>query len=56
MKTLSLLIALFIGTLVSPSQTITVTVENVLNEKGKVIVALHTSETFMKGPGIQTRE
>ena len=56
MKTISLLIALLAGILISNSQSLTVTVENVINEKGKVIVALHTPETFMKGPGILNAE
>ena len=56
MKTISLLIALLVGTLIGHGQTLTVTVENILNENGKILVALHTSETFMKGPGIQNAE
>ncbi|MEM1257656.1 MAG: DUF2141 domain-containing protein [Bacteroidota bacterium] len=32
--------------------TITVTIENVLNDEGTVLVSLHTSDTFMKGGGI----
>ncbi len=34
--------------------TITVTVENVLNDNGKVLAGLHTEATFMKGDGIAT--
>ena len=37
------------------SQTITITLENVLNDEGSLIVALHTSETFMKGAGVQNQ-
>ena len=33
--------------------SITVTFDNVPNDKGHVIVALHTSETFMRGPGVK---
>ena len=33
--------------------SITVSINNVSNNNGNVIFALHTSETFMKGPGIQ---
>lgn len=33
--------------------TITITFDNVPNDKGHVMVSLHTSETFMKGPGIK---
>lgn len=59
MKTLSLLIALFVGTFITTSQeektqNITVTIENVLNNNGKVHLSLHTSETFMKTDAIQT--
>ncbi|MBT8260186.1 MAG: DUF2141 domain-containing protein [Flavobacteriaceae bacterium] len=59
MKTLALLIALFLGTILSnaqetSTQDITVTIENVLNNKGKVHLALHTSDTFMKSDAIQS--
>lgn len=37
-------------------QTITVTIDNVSNNNGKVLFSLHTSNTFMKGPGIQNAE
>ncbi len=37
-------------------QTITVSIDNVLNNKGKVVISLHTTETFMKGPGVQNVE
>jgi uncharacterized protein (DUF2141 family) len=33
--------------------TITVTIDNVKNDTGKVILSLHTSETFMKGKGVK---
>ncbi|NER14099.1 DUF2141 domain-containing protein [Leptobacterium flavescens] len=33
--------------------TITVVVENIKNNNGNVLFGLHTSETFMQGPGIQ---
>lgn len=36
--------------------TITVTIDNVKNDSGKVLLSLHTSETFMKGKGIQDVE
>ena len=32
--------------------TITVVVENVLNDQGNVLAALHTQETFMRGGGV----
>ncbi|WP_299334089.1 DUF2141 domain-containing protein [uncultured Psychroserpens sp.] len=61
MKTLFLTIAL---TLVSTlgfaqdnkGQTITVTVENFLSNDGKAVISLHTSDTFMKGAGVQNLE
>lgn len=31
--------------------TVTVTLENVLNDQGDILAALHTRETFMKGGG-----
>ncbi|WP_299128756.1 DUF2141 domain-containing protein [uncultured Winogradskyella sp.] len=36
--------------------TIKVTIDNVKNDTGKVMLALHTSETFMKGKGILNAE
>lgn len=33
--------------------TVTVTLENVLNDQGEILAALHTADTFMKGKGIQ---
>jgi len=53
MKTLSLLITFFIGSLFGQAQDITVTVDNVSNDTGIVVFSLHSAETFMKGPGIQ---
>ncbi len=37
-------------------QTITVTVDNVKNSNGNVMVALHSEDTFLKGQGIQNLE
>lgn len=31
--------------------TLTITLENVLNDQGDILAALHTQDTFMKGPG-----
>ena len=56
MKTLSLLFVSLLGSLFMNAQNITVTIDNVSNDNGKVIFALHTSDTFMKGPGIQNAE
>jgi uncharacterized protein (DUF2141 family) len=36
--------------------TITVTVENFTNNTGKAGIALHTSNTFLKAPGVQSLE
>ncbi|MBC2839363.1 DUF2141 domain-containing protein [Robiginitalea sp. SC105] len=33
--------------------TVTVTIENVLNDQGDILAALHTDATFMKGAGIK---
>ena len=57
MKNLILTFALILTSLFSFSQedkgiTITVTIDNVKNDIGKVLMSLHTSETFMKGKGI----
>lgn len=58
MKTNALvLIAILFATLESLAQenegaTVTVTIENVLSDEGKVIASIHTEATFMKGPGI----
>ena len=37
-------------------QTVTVTVDNVKNNNGKVMAALHSKDTFMKGAGLQNLE
>jgi uncharacterized protein (DUF2141 family) len=57
MKNLILTIALVLTSVIGFSQegkgiTITVTIDNVKNDAGKVLMSLHTSETFMKGKGI----
>lgn len=58
MKTLSLIIALLAGTFINSAQEqnshdITITIDNVQSNHGKVLLALHTADTFMKGDGIQ---
>ena len=58
MKTLSLIIALIVGTLLTNAQEenthdITVSIDNVLNSNGKVLIALHSFETFMKTKAVQ---
>ena len=39
--------------LTSNGPNITVTIQNIKNDKGSVILGLHTEDTFMKGPGIK---
>lgn len=62
MKNLLLTIALALTTFIGFSQeedkgiTITVTIDNVKNDTGMVIMSLHNSETFMKGGGLQDEE
>ena len=58
MKTLSLIITLILSTTLSFSQTekvqdVTVTIENISNERGHVIIGLHTNDTFMKTEALQ---
>lgn len=36
--------------------TITVTVENAKNDNGKILIDLHTQDTFLKGKGIESLE
>jgi uncharacterized protein (DUF2141 family) len=61
MKKLTLIFAVVLTSLFSFAQedkgiTITVTIDNVKNDKGKILLSLHTSETFMKGKGIKDVE
>ncbi|MEO1031301.1 MAG: DUF2141 domain-containing protein [Bacteroidota bacterium] len=60
MKNLVLTLALALTTLIAFSQdegvTITVTIDNVTSDEGKVLMSLHTSETFMKGNGVMDAE
>ncbi|NER16074.1 DUF2141 domain-containing protein [Spongiivirga citrea] len=62
MKKLTLIFALALATLTSFAQektegiTITVATDNFNNNEGKAMYALHTVDTFMKGPGIQNAE
>ncbi len=57
MKTIALILGLVLTTVTGNAQeskgvTVTVTIENVLSDDGNVIGALHTEQTFMKGPGV----
>lgn len=61
MKTIAITIVLFLNAFLGFSQntegiTITVTVENLKNDNGKVLLALHDASTFMKADGIQSGE
>ena len=53
MKKFTLTIALLVSAFIAQAQTVTVTIDNVLNDKGNIIAALHTADTFMKGEGIK---
>ncbi|MBW8243948.1 DUF2141 domain-containing protein [Muricauda oceani] len=58
MKTLTLVLSLFLVSIAGIAQEktgvdITVTIDNITNDEGKVLAGLHTEETFMKGPGVQ---
>lgn len=57
MKKLILTVILVVSSLFLQAQestgiTITVVLENVLNDEGNILAALHTQETFMKGEGV----
>ncbi|EAR14548.1 MULTISPECIES: DUF2141 domain-containing protein [Robiginitalea] len=51
--TLALLLSLGLGAQDFKGATVTVTLENVLNDQGDILAALHTDQTFMKGAGIK---
>ncbi len=58
MKTIALLLGMLISSFIAKAQdsegiTISVTIENVMNSEGDILVALHSQDTFMKGLGIQ---
>ncbi len=62
MKTLSLIITLFFAITLTQAQetangeTITVTINNITNNEGHVIMSLHSKDTFMKGDGLQSEK
>ena len=60
MKTLVSILAIFLslssGFAQESTVNITVTIENVVSDNGKVLAGLHTADTFMKGLGIQNLE
>ena len=58
MKTVTLALSFFFVSLVAMAQekngiNITVTIDNITSDEGKVLIGLHTADTFMKGPGVQ---
>lgn len=61
MKTLTITFAILISSLFSFAQektnhSITVTVDNVKNDTGKVMLTLHTKDTFLVADGVQNIE
>ncbi|WP_353779376.1 DUF2141 domain-containing protein [Winogradskyella sp. 3972H.M.0a.05] len=61
MKTLALTLAFALTSILGYAQdtegtTITVTIENIKSNDGKVLLSLHTKDTFMKGPGVKNAE
>lgn len=55
MKKLVGILSIFLITIAAKAQdtvNVSVTLENVLNDKGTLLVSLHTNETFMKGSGV----
>ena len=60
MKIAALILGFVLTSFVSTAQdkegvTITVTIENVLSDEGKILGSLHTDTTFMKGAGISNK-
>ena len=58
MKTLTLALSIFLVSIAGIAQEktgvdITVTIDNLTSNEGKVMAGLHTEDTFMKGPGLQ---
>ncbi|WP_179336219.1 DUF2141 domain-containing protein [Winogradskyella costae] len=54
--TFTLALTSIIGFSQDTGTTITITIDNVSNDNGKVLTSLHSSETFMKGKGIMDAE
>ena len=57
MKSLVLFLGLSMSLLSAVAQdnqgvSITVTLENIMSDEGKILAGLHTVDTFMKGPGV----
>jgi len=61
MKTLTFTITFMILSFLGYSQeekgiTITITIDNVLNDNGVVLLGLHSENTFMKGHGVMNEK
>lgn len=61
MKTVTLTLTFLLVSFLSNAQETTdvnikVAINNITSNEGKVMVSLHTADTFMKGPGIQNLE
>ncbi|WP_411768054.1 DUF2141 domain-containing protein [Winogradskyella sp. A3E31] len=54
--TLTLILSSLLGSAQDKGQNITVTIDNVQGDKGKVSFALHTKDTFMKTAPVATLE
>lgn len=54
--TFALLLSISFGFSQNDGTTITVSIDNVLNDNGVVSFALHTKETFMKGAGVASAQ
>ena len=52
----TLISSLFANAQETQGATITVTIDNIVNDEGKVMIALHSNETFMRGEGIMSQE
>ncbi|MGN7513752.1 MAG: DUF2141 domain-containing protein [Allomuricauda sp.] len=58
MKTVTLALSFFFVSIIAMAQEktgidITITIDNITSNEGKVLAGLHTEDTFMKGQGLQ---
>ncbi|MBO0329446.1 DUF2141 domain-containing protein [[Muricauda] lutisoli] len=58
MKTVTLALSFFFVSIIAMAQEkpgidITITIDNITSDEGKVLAGLHTEDTFMKGQGLQ---
>ncbi|MCK0159952.1 DUF2141 domain-containing protein [Allomuricauda sp. F6463D] len=61
MKTVTLALSFLFVSIIAMAQEktgvdITVTIDNITSNEGKVLVGLHSADTFMKGPGVQNMQ